>query len=87
MYEYTREKKSKKKRKKEKSKRKGKKNIQQRFPRIGSLEAIGLGQNRAFHAYLTTDIWLRITRPIDRISANYLPTRSSLQLKIIKNNG
>ena len=25
--------------------------------------------------------------PIDRISANYLPTRSSLQLKIIKNNG
>lgn len=73
--------------KKKKKKRKREKNIQQRFPRIGSLEAIGLGQNRAFHAYLTTDIWLRITRPIDRISANYLPTRSSLQLKIIKNNG
>lgn len=73
--------------KEKKVEKKKKKNIQQRFPRVDSLEAIGLGQNNAFRAYLTIDIWLRITRPIDRISANYLPTRSSLQLKIIKNNG
>ena len=50
------EKKTEKKRKKREREREREKNIQQRFPRIGSLEAIGLGQNRAFHAYLTTDI-------------------------------